>query len=160
MGTPCAIIVRTATGYLGLYCHFDGFLDSTGTRLVEQFSDAGAIERLLSGGHITAIGRDGSIRRRSEDPCTAVPCHEAPPPPIVGASAEEVARQIYHFYAYVWDGEWKVADWRSEEEFRLLTFEEAGCLEENKNARGPGASPLVEEEPMVGARGRGGRRPA
>lgn len=156
MATPCAIIVRSAAGYLGLACHFDGFLDATGARLVEHFSNPGALKRLLSGGDIAAIGWDGSIRRAGEDPHVAVPCVEARSSPLEGASPEEIARQIYHLYAYVWEGAWKVADWRSRDEFQLMTFDEASAIQHlpsHELLAAPGCA--AEDSPKEESRRRG-----
>lgn len=120
MSTRSAIIERTATGYRGIYCHFDGYISGVGKTLLEHYTDPAKVSALIDLGDCSIIC--GCHRVAPEGP------HDFSKPekgtvvaymrdrgeedlePREGHSVEDVASQIDHNgYVYVFeDGAWKV----------------------------------------------------
>ena len=118
MSTRSAIIRKTDSGYAGIYCHFDGYLEGVGATLRDHYSDPGKVARLIALGDISSLGQrvepigphsysDSEVgttvaymRDRGEEGCEA----------RTGATATKVAGQIGHNgYVYVFDGGvWRV----------------------------------------------------
>lgn len=118
MSTRSAIIHKTETGYAGIYCHFDGYIDGVGKTLQEHYQDAGKVARLIALGDISSLDErvepigahsydnkeQGTtaayIRDRGETGCETK----------TGATVKEVADEIGHNgYVYVFEsGSWKV----------------------------------------------------
>lgn len=118
MSTRSAIIEKTANGYRGIYCHFDGYVTGVGKTLHEHYRDPDKIRRLIDLGDIASLGErvepegEHSYDRREEGTTVAY-CRDRGEPmdkPAAGATAEAVAKDIGHNgYVYVWeDGRWTV----------------------------------------------------
>ena len=56
MGTRSAIIEKTDTGYRGIYCHWDGYLENNGKILNEHYQDAAKVSSLIDLGDISSLG--------------------------------------------------------------------------------------------------------
>ncbi len=56
MSTRSAILHRTATGYVGIYCHFDGYPEGVGQKLLDHYQDADKVARLIALGEISSLG--------------------------------------------------------------------------------------------------------
>lgn len=107
MSTRCAIIEKTETGYRGIYCHFDGYLEGVGQCLFDHYDDPTKVSQLIDLGDISSLGEEITCNRtiayhrdRGED-------YNGPK---VGKTEREVADKIGHDgYVYVFqDRKWKV----------------------------------------------------
>lgn len=58
MATRSFIARKTASGYEGNYCHWDGYLEGVGYILAEHYSDRHKVAFLLSFGDISSLGRE------------------------------------------------------------------------------------------------------
>lgn len=58
MSTHSAIIQKTNTGYRGIYCHFDGYIDGVGKCLFEHYQDEDKVSRLIDLGNLSRLGQD------------------------------------------------------------------------------------------------------
>lgn len=102
MSTHASIIHKTADGYAGIYCHFDGYPSHVGRVLARYYSEPAKVAELIAGGDISGLNRDGSAdtyrdRDRGED------C-----PAYTGSTLAEVAAAIEDRgggrFTYVFDG--------------------------------------------------------
>jgi hypothetical protein len=50
--------MKTDTGYAGIYCHSDGYLDRNGTILLDHYQDAEKVARLIALGDISRLCRE------------------------------------------------------------------------------------------------------
>lgn len=116
MSTRSAIITKTDTGYAGIYCHFDGYLDGVGKTLLEHYKTQEKVNQLIALGDISTLGpeigeahdfdnRDGKqttayMRDRGETGCEQ----------RQGETINDVEKGIGHNgYVYVFeDGKWTV----------------------------------------------------
>jgi hypothetical protein len=103
MSTRSAIIRKTEDGYEGVYCHFDGHIDSVGKRLYDFYNHPEQVKELLALGDLSSLGETlkstiAYHRDRNED----FALHQ-------GKTVKEVEDQIGHNgYVYVYDGFWTV----------------------------------------------------
>ncbi len=58
MATRSFIARTTKSGYEGVYCHWDGYLEGVGSGLLEHYMDPDKIALLLSYGDISSLGAD------------------------------------------------------------------------------------------------------
>jgi hypothetical protein len=96
MSTHASIIYKTADGYAGIYCHFDGYPSHTGRVLNRHYSQPAKVAELIALGDISGFARDGlpdAYRDRGED------C-----PASTGATLKEVEAAIGGSFTYVFDG--------------------------------------------------------
>lgn len=107
MATRSAIIEKTADGYRGIYCHFDGYVkDGVGDCLREHYMDAAKVSALIDLGALSILGNtpDESRAYYRDDSRRLEPLFIA-----TGYSIKQVARQISHQYQYVFEnGKWTV----------------------------------------------------
>lgn len=103
MSTRSAIIHKTATGFAGIYCHFDGYPSGVGAELLENWKDSDKVSELISLGDISSLGSDAQkttayMRDRDETGCE----------PKIGVTSEAVAKMIGHNgHVYVFEnGSW------------------------------------------------------
>lgn len=88
--------------YIGIYCHWDGNLDSTGDVLRESFNDYETALNLIVGGWCSGIacGRVSHYANRKGDEWADIK-------PIQG-SIDTMRSQIYGQYEYIFEnGSWK-----------------------------------------------------
>lgn len=57
MGTRSFIAMKTNTGYKGVYCHWDGYLDHNGRILYEHYKDNFDVAMLLDMGNMSSLGK-------------------------------------------------------------------------------------------------------
>ena len=118
MSKRSAIITKTDSGYAGIYCHSDGYIDGVGKTLLNHYLDAEKVNSLIALGDIsylservTPIGKhdwnnpeDGTtmayMRDRGETGCKFK----------TGETVQDVEKKIDHNgYVYVFeDGNWTV----------------------------------------------------
>ena len=97
--------VKLTGKYIGVYCHWDGYLEGIGAELKEHFTDYDSVLNLLSGGFISSIS-NGRVRhyanREGEDWKYIKP--------IQGSSAKSIySKMTWIEYVYLFDGDtWKV----------------------------------------------------
>lgn len=118
MSTRSAIIEKTATGYRGIYCHYDGYLEGVGQTLLEHYGDPAKVSRLLDLRDISVLGErveptgPHSYARKEEGATVAYRRDRGEPIPdaVTGATIESVASQIGHNgYVYVFEnGGWTI----------------------------------------------------
>jgi hypothetical protein len=58
MATRSAIIMKTEKGYLGIYCHHDGYLEGVGFTLAKHYTDPEKVKKLISLGDISSLGEE------------------------------------------------------------------------------------------------------
>ena len=56
MGTRCFIGINEDTGYLGVSCNYDGFVECAGMTLFSSYSDPDSLRKLISFGDLNALG--------------------------------------------------------------------------------------------------------
>lgn len=119
MSTRSCIITKTETGYAGIYCHFDGYLEGVGQTLLKHYQDPSKVARLIALGDISSLGErveptgahsfenpeDGTTvaygRDRGE---TGTKAHVAP----TLEDVERFYKNAHNGYVYVFDGvSWK-----------------------------------------------------
>lgn len=94
---------RGRFSYYGIYCHFDGYLDDVGKTLVENYTNESIINELISLGDISSLGNGifstvAYHRDHGED----LNIREY-------SSLEDILKDGWMEYAYIWDGEeWSV----------------------------------------------------
>jgi len=59
MSTRSNITVKIEDEFVNVYCHFDGYPDYLGSKLVEYFNTIEKATKLVEGGDISSISRDG-----------------------------------------------------------------------------------------------------
>lgn len=57
MSTRSVIAKKTDSGYVGVYCHFDGDISYNGKILLENYSDETKLDKLLEQGSISSLGK-------------------------------------------------------------------------------------------------------
>lgn len=85
MSTNSTIAIELPSGrILGVYCHWDGYIDHNGAILASCFNNKSLALQLISGGHISAIEVSGdveyyrySLRFKGSDNATMNPFHVA-----------------------------------------------------------------------------------
>lgn len=61
MGTHCFISVKKKNGSVNSsFCHYDGFIDYTGQKLLSNYNNQELAENLVQGGNLSGINDDGS----------------------------------------------------------------------------------------------------
>ena len=126
MSTRSAIIHKTATGYAGVYCHSDGYLEYTGAMLQEHYTQPEKVAALIALGDLSILGPNvapkgaHSFEYNEREPGVTVAYHRDRGEELnisTGATVDEVAEQIGHNgYVYVFDG----AGWTCNgEQFRV-----------------------------------------
>ena len=58
MATRSFIARTTKSGYEGVYCHWDGYLEGVGAGLLEYYTDPDKLALLLSYGDISSLGME------------------------------------------------------------------------------------------------------
>lgn len=113
MSTRSAILMKTETGYAGIYCHFDGYEEGAGATLYKHYQDSAKIAKLIALGDVSCLDAEvetnmphsyerphkgvtvAYMRDRGETNCE----------PKSGKTIKEVEDQIGHNgYVYVWNG--------------------------------------------------------
>jgi len=103
-GKDLCRVVTLKGDYIGIYCHWDGCLDSVGETLKEHFNDYETALNLLVGGFCSGIanGHVAHYANRNIDKWCDIK-------PIQG-SFNKVYETIYGQYNYLFeDGVWKVS---------------------------------------------------
>jgi hypothetical protein len=116
MSTRSAIIMKTETGYAGIYCHFDGYCTGVGAVLNEYYQDSDKVARLIALGDISHIEINveptgpHSFDKPQKDVTVAYGRDrgETGTQATVGKTAKAVAAKIGHNgYVYVFEnGDW------------------------------------------------------
>lgn len=117
MSTRSAIICETENGFLGIYCHSDGYPSGVGNTLNEHYKDLNKVLKLIDLGDISSLGErvepigDHSYDKKERG--TTVAYHRdrgedfEDVKPISGDTPKEVADKIDHSYCYLFrDGYW------------------------------------------------------
>lgn len=91
--------------YIGIYCHYDGYIEGVGLALKEKFNDYKTALNLIIGGDCSFVSLDG-IRRYSTRRCEEWKYIK----PSRGMTPKEIyGNYIDHEYCYLFEnGEWKV----------------------------------------------------
>jgi hypothetical protein len=95
--------MKTDHGYSGIYCHFDGYIDTVGKRLNDFYNQPEQVKELIALGDLSSLGETlkktvAFHRDRNEDLFIA---H--------GKTVEDVEKQIDHSgYVYLFGGSWTV----------------------------------------------------
>ena len=118
MSTRSAIIMKTDSGYAGIYCYFDGYKEGVGATLLTHYTDAGKVAALIQLGDISILGdvvspAVGDVHT-FDAPIKGVTVAygrdrgETEIEPKVGKTVAEVSEQIGHNgYVYVFkNGQW------------------------------------------------------
>lgn len=58
MSTHAAILMETEGGYVGIYCHWDGYRSGVGATLKKHYSSAEKVSALLALGDISSLGKN------------------------------------------------------------------------------------------------------
>ena len=58
MGTRSFIAVKTPTGFRGVYCHWDGYLEHVGRILRRHYTDPARVAELIEYGDISILGAE------------------------------------------------------------------------------------------------------
>lgn len=105
MSTRSAIIMKTDTGYAGIYCHFDGYLENNGDLLYHHYQDPEKVAALIALGDISSL--DTTIK---DTVAYARDRGETGTEATTGDTWEAVADGIGHNgYVYVFEGgKWHV----------------------------------------------------
>ena len=101
-GKDLCRVVTLKGNYIGIYCHWDGCLDSVGETLKEHFNDYETALNLLVGGFCSGIagGHVAHYANRIGDKWAEIK-------PIQG-SIDKLRKNIYGQYEYVFDNnKWK-----------------------------------------------------
>ena len=114
MSTSAAIIMKTATGYAGIYCHSDGYKEHTGKILKEHYSDAAKVEKLIALGDISVLyplvdpTGEHSYDKREKGVTVAYGRDrgEEGMEPMIADTIEELKDNIDDMHVYVFDGSW------------------------------------------------------
>lgn len=66
MSTRCSIAVQYPDGSVAaVYCHFDGYLDGVGERLLTYYDSRKQAEEIVKGGGMSSLGVSGPIYHHS-----------------------------------------------------------------------------------------------
>ena len=57
MSTRSVIAMKTENGYIGVYCHFDGYISGVGKILFENYFDETKLKKLIAEGSISSLGK-------------------------------------------------------------------------------------------------------
>jgi hypothetical protein len=68
MGTRSFITIKTDTGFTGIYCHLDGYLEHVGRILRDHYSDPAKLTELIQHGDISSLDREIGNKHDFEDP--------------------------------------------------------------------------------------------
>lgn len=58
MATRSRIIIKNNDEYKGIYCHFDGDIESVGVTLFKHYNNEEKVKQLIELGNISSIGND------------------------------------------------------------------------------------------------------
>jgi hypothetical protein len=58
MGTRSFIAIKTNTGFRGVYCHWDGYLEGVGRILRDHYTDPAKLAELIEHGDISSLYAD------------------------------------------------------------------------------------------------------
>ena len=120
MGTRSFIAVTTYTGFKGVYCHLDGYLEHVGRILRQHYTDPAKIAELIEHGDISSLGAEiGSshdFENRSEGQTTFYGRDRGVN--NCGPTSRKTRRAIMNYanrcgceYFYLFaDGDWKYAE--------------------------------------------------
>lgn len=103
--------VEITEEYIGIYCHWDGYLDGVGKALKEHFNTYDKALNLVLGGSCSAIGNNGGIVRyatREGEKWDFIK-------PKQGDNPNALAEEEYNYLFE--DGKWKLQDNESWKEF-------------------------------------------
>lgn len=143
MGTRSFIGKKAADGTIrAIYCHWDGYPEGVGATLLEHYTEPKKIDALLDLGDISVlreeIGEAQSFDAPKSGTCVAYGRDRGEKRRDVGARvyADEQAfgmgaKKSGTEYAYVFDGEWKVAQVLYDESVALQFGDLAKRLAEN-----------------------------
>ena len=67
MGTRSFIARKTNEGFVGVYCHWDGYLEHNGKILREHYTDPHKIEELIVLGDISILGNEIGSKHEFQD---------------------------------------------------------------------------------------------
>lgn len=75
MATRSTIALKTPDGkFKAIYCHWDGYVEHNGKILFENYQDVTKVEKLISMGDLSSLGREigekHDFNENSEDVCT------------------------------------------------------------------------------------------
>lgn len=126
MSTRSVIAKKTEDGFVGVYCHSDGYISYNGKILFENYSDETKLDKLISQGSISSlrprIGTKHSFNDRPENESTFY--HRDRGERLVIHTWKTLYQMICSMgdceYFYVWnDGEWVVSN--GDESFKKLS---------------------------------------
>lgn len=114
MSTRSAIIAKIGEGYVGVYCHCDGYLEGVGRTLAQHYTADEKIKELLELGDMSELaerisppeGAKHSFDHRHPGVTVAYQRDRGETsPPTKGRSVRSVASRIGHDgHVYVWEG--------------------------------------------------------
>jgi hypothetical protein len=120
MSTHSAIVEKTATGYRGIYCHWDGYPEGVGATLKKHYTDPVKVSALIDLGDISCLreevaptkGMVHSFNSPREDVTVAYGRDRGEDgiETKTGATLKEVVDQIDYEYIYLFENEkWRNA---------------------------------------------------
>ena len=68
MGTRSFIARKTDNGYIGVYCHWDGYLKYNGRILREHYTDPYKVEQLIAHGDMSSLGKEVGSQHDFDNP--------------------------------------------------------------------------------------------
>lgn len=120
MSTRSAIIEKLSDGtFRGIYCHFDGYVEGVGAKLVKHYTTPEQVKALIDLGDLSSLGERstpiGPHKYGAAEEGTTVAYGrdrgESDVAPKKGPSVQAVRSQIDHQYAYLFqDGQWVLAN--------------------------------------------------
>lgn len=120
LSTRSAILEKTETGYRGIYCHNDGYVEGVGITLLEHYTDPAKVSSLIDLGDISSLGElvdpQPNTVHSFENPDYPIVTvaygrdrGESDTEATVGKTIKQVANKIDHAYLYVFEnGRWSV----------------------------------------------------
>lgn len=115
MATRSSIFEKTPTGYRGIYCHWDGYLEHNGDLLHKHYQDPDKVRRLIDLGSISSLGERvepiGAHSYDAPEEGTTIAYHrdrgEKYRAPFEATTIKETAKSLEDSIIYVFeDGRW------------------------------------------------------
>lgn len=112
MGTRSAIIMKTDTGYAGIYCHWDGYPSYVGELLLTHYNTPEMVTKLIALGDLSSLSKRlnpiGPHSFANPEGGTTIAYGrdrgETGTEAKTGKTVKEITDKIDHHYAYVFDG--------------------------------------------------------
>ena len=130
MSTHSAIVEKTENGYRGIYCHWDGHIETNGKTLQEHYQNPGKVKQLIDLGAISFLGErvdpveEHSFSKPEKGPTIAYHRDRGDDKlgPYAGVRLTTVTNKIDYEFVYVFeDGKWTVNGDSLEEKLKHIS---------------------------------------